>query len=113
MYGGPRDRMVVVTGRLTRDLRLLLLLSCLVVCELDPFAGHVGVVTVGVALRFSRAMMSGMRTGRVVLVVTLLVVAGLGVWFALAQWNQANRAATMSSALGAVGSTDVPVGGLS
>jgi cytosine/uracil/thiamine/allantoin permease len=50
-----------------------------------------------------------MSTRRVVLVVTFLVVAGLGVWFAVAQWDQANRVATVASALGAVAAVGVAV----
>jgi len=38
-----------------------------------------------------------------------LVVAGLGVWFVLAQWDVANRAATVSSALGAVAAVGVAI----
>lgn len=43
------------------------------------------------------------------LVVTSLAVAGLGGWFALAQWDQANKIATMTSAIGAVAAVGVAV----
>jgi hypothetical protein len=47
--------------------------------------------------------------GRVVLVVTCLVVGLLAGWFAMAQWEQANRVATVTSALGAVAAVGVAV----
>lgn len=37
-----------------------------------------------------------------VIVLTCLVVTGLGVWLVVAQWEQANRVATIASALGTV-----------
>ncbi|ONI75362.1 hypothetical protein ALI144C_40720 [Actinosynnema sp. ALI-1.44] len=40
---------------------------------------------------------------------TCLVVAGLGAWFALAQWDVANRVATVFSALGAVAAVGVAI----
>jgi Kef-type K+ transport system membrane component KefB len=46
---------------------------------------------------------------RVVLVVTLFVVAGLAGWFALAKWDDANKVATVLSALGAVAAVGVAV----
>ena len=46
---------------------------------------------------------------RVVLVVTCLVVAGLAGVFAGTQWDQANRVATVASALAAVASVGVAV----
>lgn len=48
-----------------------------------------------------------MSGARVALVVTCVVVAGLGVWFAVAQWDQANKVATVASALGAVAAVGV------
>nr|WP_052478710.1 hypothetical protein [Kibdelosporangium sp. MJ126-NF4]CEL20161.1 hypothetical protein [Kibdelosporangium sp. MJ126-NF4]CTQ97386.1 hypothetical protein [Kibdelosporangium sp. MJ126-NF4] len=50
-----------------------------------------------------------MTAGRVILILTCLVVAGLGGWFVLAQWDVANRAATVSSALGAVAAVGVAI----
>ncbi|MDQ3886022.1 MAG: hypothetical protein M3308_03155 [Actinomycetota bacterium] len=50
-----------------------------------------------------------MNVGRAALVMTCLVVAGLGVWFAVAQWEQASRMATVASALGAVAAVGVAV----
>lgn len=47
--------------------------------------------------------------GRVVLVVTGLVVALLAGWFAVVQWEQADRVATVVSALGAVAAVGVAV----
>jgi hypothetical protein len=47
--------------------------------------------------------------GRVVLIVTCLVVAGLGVTFVLLGWDQANRVATVASALGAVAAVGIAV----
>ena len=43
------------------------------------------------------------------LVVTCVVVAGLGVWFAIARWEDANRVATVASALGALAAVGVAV----
>lgn len=40
-------------------------------------------------------------------VVTCAVVAGLGVWFAVAKWDQADKVATVVSALGAVAAVGV------
>lgn len=51
----------------------------------------------------------GMNAGRVAVVMTCLVVAGLGVWFAVARWDQANRMATVASALAAVAAVGVAV----
>jgi hypothetical protein len=50
-----------------------------------------------------------MNTGRVVLLVTCLVVAGLGGWFAVARWDDANRIAAFASALGAVAAVGVAI----
>ena len=50
-----------------------------------------------------------MNTGRIALVVTCVVVAGLGTWFALSRWDDANRIATVASALGAVAAVGVAV----
>ena len=51
----------------------------------------------------------GVNVRRVVLLVTCLVVAGLGGVFAASQWDQANRIATMVSALAAVAAVGVAV----
>ena len=48
-------------------------------------------------------------TGRIAIVVTSVLVAGLGGYFAVAQWDNANRVATVSSALGAVAAVGVAV----
>lgn len=50
-----------------------------------------------------------MNTGRVALLVTCVLVAGLGTWFALSRWDDANRIATIASALGAVAAVGVAV----
>jgi hypothetical protein len=50
-----------------------------------------------------------MSTGRWALVLTCLVVAGFGGWFALARWEDANRVATAASALGALAAIGVAV----
>ena len=50
-----------------------------------------------------------MNMGRVAVVVTSVVVAGLLVWFVVARWEDANRIATVSSALGAVAAVGVAV----
>lgn len=50
-----------------------------------------------------------MNVGRIVLMITCLGVAGLAVWFALAAWDQANRVATVTSALGAVAAVGVAI----
>ena len=47
--------------------------------------------------------------GRLALVVTCLVVAGAGVWLAIARWEDANKLATVLSALGAVAAVGVAV----
>jgi hypothetical protein len=49
----------------------------------------------------------GMSGARVSLLVTCAVVAGLGAWFAVAKWDQANKVATVASALGAVAAVGV------
>lgn len=50
-----------------------------------------------------------MNLGRVAVIVTCAVVAGLGVWFALARWEDANKVAAMASALGAIAAVGVAV----
>jgi hypothetical protein len=49
------------------------------------------------------------NVGRVVLVVTSGVVAGLATWLAAASWDQASRVATVASALAAVAAVGVAV----
>jgi hypothetical protein len=44
-----------------------------------------------------------------VLLVTFLLVAGLGVWFAIARWDVADHGAAVVSALGAVAAVGVAV----
>lgn len=41
------------------------------------------------------------------LIVSCLVVAGLAAWFAVARWEDANKVATVASALGAVAAVGV------
>lgn len=48
-----------------------------------------------------------MNAGRVALVLTCVVVAGLGVWFAVAGWEDSNRVASVASALGAIAAVGV------
>ena len=43
------------------------------------------------------------------LVVTCAVVAGLGIWFAVAKWDQADKVAAAASALGALAAVGVAV----
>ncbi|NGY64105.1 hypothetical protein G7043_34810 [Lentzea sp. NEAU-D13] len=50
-----------------------------------------------------------MNTGRAVLLLTCLVVAGLAGWFAIARWDDANKVAAFASALGAVAAVGVAV----
>src|SRR6266540_1214531 len=50
-----------------------------------------------------------MTAGRVALVITCVFVAALGVWFAIARWDDANKVATAASALGAVAAVGVAV----
>jgi hypothetical protein len=50
-----------------------------------------------------------MNIGRTVLTVTFLLVAGLGAWFAVARWDEANKVAAILSALGAVAAVGVAV----
>ena len=50
-----------------------------------------------------------MNSGRVALLVTCFVVAGLGTWFALSRWDDANRLATIASALGAVAAIGIAI----
>ncbi|MFD9733570.1 hypothetical protein [Umezawaea sp. NPDC059074] len=47
--------------------------------------------------------------GRAVVVITCLVTAGLGVWFAVASWDSANKVAVIASALAAVAAVGVAV----
>ncbi|MCC8243653.1 hypothetical protein [Saccharothrix luteola] len=47
--------------------------------------------------------------GRTVLALTLLVVAGMGLWFAIARWDDASKVAAIASALGAVAAVGVAV----
>ncbi|CAM3959184.1 hypothetical protein KIPE111705_33505 [Kibdelosporangium persicum] len=53
--------------------------------------------------------MFGVNAGRIVLIVSCLLVAGLGVWFAVVRWEDANKIATAASALGAVAAVGVAV----
>ena len=48
-----------------------------------------------------------MTSGRVILVVTLAAVTALGTWFAVVEWNEANKIAAVASALGAVAAVGV------
>ena len=50
-----------------------------------------------------------MNKGRAALIVTCGVVAGLGAWFAIARWEDANRIATVASALGAVAAVGIAI----
>lgn len=50
-----------------------------------------------------------MNVGRVTLVASCLVVAGLGMWFVVARWDQANKVATAVSALGALAAVGVAI----
>lgn len=50
-----------------------------------------------------------MNAGRVALVATCVAVAALGVWFAVARWEDANRIATVASALGAVAAVGIAI----
>jgi hypothetical protein len=50
-----------------------------------------------------------MTKSRVILLLTCLVVAGLGGWFAIARWDEANRVATCSSALASIAAVGVAV----
>ncbi|MDA3646836.1 hypothetical protein LZ318_40990 [Saccharopolyspora indica] len=50
-----------------------------------------------------------MNTGRAVLLLTCLAVAGLGGWFAVARWDDANKVAAFASALGAVAAVGVAI----
>jgi hypothetical protein len=49
------------------------------------------------------------NTGRVVLLLTCLAVAGLGGWFAVTRWDDANKIAAFASALGAVAAVGVAI----
>jgi hypothetical protein len=50
-----------------------------------------------------------MNTSRVAFILTCLLVAGLGMWFAVARWDDANKIATMASALGAIAAVGVAI----
>lgn len=50
-----------------------------------------------------------MNPGRIVLIATCVLVAGLGGWFATARWEDANRVAAIASALAAVAAIGVAV----
>lgn len=43
------------------------------------------------------------------LVLTCVMVAGLGGWFAVARWDQTNKVATVASALGAVAAVGIAI----
>jgi hypothetical protein len=49
------------------------------------------------------------NAGRLTLIITCVVVAGAGTWFAAARWDSANKVATVASALGAVAAVGVAV----
>jgi hypothetical protein len=51
----------------------------------------------------------GVNAGRVVLVLSCVVVGALGAWFAVARWDDANKVAAVASALGAVVAVGVAV----
>lgn len=50
-----------------------------------------------------------MNAGRVTLIISCLVVAGLGVWFVVARWDQANKVASAVSALAALAAVGVAI----
>jgi hypothetical protein len=50
-----------------------------------------------------------MNTGRIAVIASCLLMAAMGVWFAVARWDNANKVATMASALGAVAAVGVAV----
>jgi hypothetical protein len=54
-------------------------------------------------------MMRAVNLGRLVLIVSCLVVTALGGWFAVARWDDTNKVATVASALGAVAAVGVAV----
>lgn len=54
-------------------------------------------------------MITGVNMGRVALIVSCVVVAALGVWFAIASWEDANKLAAVASALGTVAAVGVSV----
>lgn len=64
---------------------------------------------IGVARSDRLCNVEGMNWARVALAVTAVVVAGMGGWFAVAKWDQANRVATVFSALGAVAAVGVAI----
>jgi hypothetical protein len=49
------------------------------------------------------------NAGRLALISTCVVVAGAGTWFAAARWDDANKVATVASALGALAAVGVAV----
>jgi hypothetical protein len=48
-----------------------------------------------------------MKLGRWILVVTLLVVAGLGFWFSVARWDDASKIAAVLSALAGIAAVGI------
>jgi hypothetical protein len=50
-----------------------------------------------------------MNAGRAALLLTCAVVAGLGAWFAIARWEDANKIATVASALGSLAAVGVAI----
>ncbi len=50
-----------------------------------------------------------MTIGRIAILVTCVLVAGLGGWLAILRWDDANKVATSVSALGAVAAVGVAV----
>lgn len=48
-----------------------------------------------------------MRLGRWILVITLLVVAGMGFWFSVARWDDASKIAAVLSALAGIAAVGV------
>lgn len=50
-----------------------------------------------------------MKLGRWTLVITLLVVAGLGFWFSVARWDDASKIASVLSALAGIAAVGVAV----
>ncbi len=50
-----------------------------------------------------------MNVGRTVLLLTCLAVVGLGAWFAVARWDDANKIAAFASALGAVAAVGIAI----
>jgi hypothetical protein len=50
-----------------------------------------------------------MNSGRIALIATCVLVAGLGGWFAIARWDDANRVAAITSALAGIAAIGVAV----